>query len=357
MRILHVVYTPRYSGAEILVLRMAVVQVGQGHQVRVLSLNPCDPAFHPEVEAQERQGIHWHAPSEPLGKWARLKHLLHGTRAACPDVIFAHSMIPAVYMRCVSPGKTIPVLHSQSNFVERKLYWLERCLSLLTRGVISVSTTALSEYRTLFPRVRSTLVENGVVLADYAGRSTPIHHSLQSCRLLHVGRVSRVKRTHLAIELVAALHAMGVDAELDVAGIIEDDAYHAELVSLANQRGLASKVRFLGARSDVAQRLLHADCFVLPSANEAQCIALIEALAAGLPILASDIPGNRFAAEHPGVVLSAFDDMQACARSAMHLMALGGTHARDMSGFDVGAKAQRYIDFAIEALKASSPRG
>jgi glycosyltransferase involved in cell wall biosynthesis len=356
MRILHVVYTPRYSGAEILVLRMAAVQVRQGHQVQVLSLNPCDPAFHPEIEAQERQGIQWHVPGEPLGTWARLKHLWHGTRAACPDAVFAHSMIPALYMRCVSPAITIPVLHSQSNFVERKLYWLERCLSPLTRGVISVSATALREYQMLFPRVRSTLVENGVVLADYAGRSTRIHQSLSSCRLLHVGRVSRVKRTHLAIELVAALHEMSVDAELDVAGIIEDEAYHAELVSLANQRGLASKVRFLGARNDVALRLLQADCFVLPSANEAQCIALIEALAAGLPILASDIPGNRFAAAHPGVVLSDFRDMPACARSAMHLMSSGGMHVRDMSNFDVGAKAQQYIDFAVEALQASSTR-
>jgi glycosyltransferase involved in cell wall biosynthesis len=116
-------------------------------------------------------------------------------------------------------------------------------------------------------------------------------------------------------------------------------------------------VRFLGARSDVAHLLLRADCFVLPSANEAQCIALIEALAAGLPIIASDIPGNRFSAGHPGVFLSDFQDIQACARSAMHLMSLGCTHARDMRNFDVEAKAQQYIDFAIEAFKPSSTRG
>jgi L-malate glycosyltransferase len=205
MRILHVVYTPRYSGAEILVLRMASAQVMQGHDVQVMSLNPCDPVFYPEIGVQERQGIHWHSPHQPLGKWGRLNYLWHGTKAACPDVVFAHSMIPAIYMRCVSPGITIPVLHSQLNFGERKLYWLEKCLSPMTRGVISVSKAALKEYQRLFPRVKSALVENGVVLSAYAGRSTQMPPALTRCQLLHVGRVSRVKRTHLAIDLVAAL--------------------------------------------------------------------------------------------------------------------------------------------------------
>ncbi len=357
MKVLHVVYTPRYSGAEILVLRMAAAQVKQGHQVQVMSLNPSDPGFYPELEAQERLGIHWHMPSASLGKWRRMKYLWHGARAASPNVIFAHSMIPSLYMRCVSPRATIPVLHSQLNFVERKLFWLERFMSPFTRGVISVSEIALAEYRMQFPGVRSTLIENGVVLADYAGRSIKELNSIKRCRLLHVGRVSRVKRTHLIVELVAALHDIGIDADVDIAGMIEDEIYLAELRALADQLGVTSNVRFLGARQDIPQLLLGADCFVLPSANEAQCIALIEALAAGLPILASDIPGNQFALRYPGVLLSDFRDLPACAHSVLDLMDSGGMFTREVSAFDVRAKAQQYIDFASDTLKPSGKGG
>jgi glycosyltransferase involved in cell wall biosynthesis len=52
-------------------------------------------------------------------------------------------------------------------------------------------------------------------------------------------------------------------------------------------------VRFLGERPDVAQILTHLDCFWLASGYEGQSNALMEAMAAGIPVVATDIAGNR----------------------------------------------------------------
>lgn len=68
---------------------------------------------------------------------------------------------------------------------------------------------------------------------------------------------------------------------------------HARLAALAEKKGVAERVRFLGYREDVRELYAHADLFVFPSVQEGLPVALLEAMASGLPCLASDIRGNR----------------------------------------------------------------
>jgi glycosyltransferase involved in cell wall biosynthesis len=62
---------------------------------------------------------------------------------------------------------------------------------------------------------------------------------------------------------------------------------------MATASGIAHKVDFPGARGDIAQCLAKADLFVLPSREEGLSMSLLEAMAAGIPVVVSDIPGNR----------------------------------------------------------------
>lgn len=357
MKILHVVYTPRYSGAEILVLRMAEEQVRQGHQVQVVSMNPQEADFETEIDQQARLGVYWVCPLQALSNIARVLFLRRTKQNFAPDVVFAHSMIPSFYMRLVAPRQTIVVLHSQRNHSERKFRWMESLFRPFTRGVICVSPTALRDYQALMPTVRSCCIENGIALASFQVRPAvrPAELGLD-IRLLHVGRVSRVKRTHLVVQLVAALRSASVSVRADIVGMFEDQDYHRELQTLIESEGLADYVRFLGARDDIPTLLARADCFVLPSASEAQCIALIEALASGVPVLASDIPGNTFAAAHAGVALDAFHDLVACASAVRSLVGAAWRHERDMQSFDIGSKSRDYLVFACEALGVNTPQ-
>lgn len=76
-----------------------------------------------------------------------------------------------------------------------------------------------------------------------------------------------------------------------------DDGIGASLTDRAQQADLSDRIRFLGERSDVHELLLASDIFVLPSHEEGFSNAILEAMAAELPIVATDVGGNSEAVE------------------------------------------------------------
>ncbi len=106
-----------------------------------------------------------------------------------------------------------------------------------------------------------------------------------------VGTVGRLTEAKVPLDLVrvaARIHAEREDVHFVWvgAGSLEPAAR-----ALASQLGLDSHFHFLGERRDVPQILHALDCFVLPSRWEGFPIVLLEAMAAGLPVVATDIPG------------------------------------------------------------------
>lgn len=112
-------------------------------------------------------------------------------------------------------------------------------------------------------------------------------------RLLFVGRVHPEKNLGIVLQQLATLDpAIRGRFELQVAG---DGAQRPELESLAARLGLAAQVRWLGWQPKEAVPALYraADALVNPSQYEGMPNAVLEAMATGLPIFASDVPGNR----------------------------------------------------------------
>ncbi|WP_135303785.1 glycosyltransferase [Haloarcula amylovorans] len=105
--------------------------------------------------------------------------------------------------------------------------------------------------------------------------------------LLNVGRYVPVKRQRDAIQVVAQAD---FDATLLVVG---DGPLKAELRSLASQLGVADRVHVTGRVPNVAPYYAVSDAFVAPSRGEGLPITLLEAMAAELPVVATDIPGIR----------------------------------------------------------------
>ncbi|HJA25885.1 MAG TPA: glycosyltransferase family 1 protein [Candidatus Fournierella merdigallinarum] len=100
----------------------------------------------------------------------------------------------------------------------------------------------------------------------------------------HVGRFTAQKNHAFLLEVFAALHALRPDSALVLAGTgpLQEQAARA-----AAGLGLEQAVRFLGAREDVPDLLSAFDCFVFPSLHEGLPVTLVEAQAAGLPVVAS----------------------------------------------------------------------
>ncbi len=113
-----------------------------------------------------------------------------------------------------------------------------------------------------------------------------------------VGNIRRVKGHDLLIKAAAQVRRTFPNAHFTIAGEVLEPDYFAELETLVTSLHLAGHVRFVGKISDLAAHLGGSDVFVLPSRSEGFSNALVEAMASGLPVVATAVGGNAEAIEH-----------------------------------------------------------
>jgi glycosyltransferase involved in cell wall biosynthesis len=106
-------------------------------------------------------------------------------------------------------------------------------------------------------------------------------------RFIMIGRLEPQKGQETVIR---ALQHVPPPWRLDIVGT---GSLHREFKELVEQLGLASRVYFLGARDDVPELLAGSDLFLFPSRWEGMGLACVEAMAAGVPVLTSDLPALR----------------------------------------------------------------
>ena len=134
----------------------------------------------------------------------------------------------------------------------------------------------------------------------------------QGTRLVSVGRLSREKGHDVLLRALADLRSRGVAVTLRVVG---DGPERAALDSLAENLGLADAVEFAGALppGQLPDAYAHADAFVLPSRREGFGVALVEAMATGLPVVATRSGGPSDIVSPSDGILVAPDDPGALA--------------------------------------------
>lgn len=352
MRILHIVHTPRHSGAEMLVADLCKEHLQGAHISAVAALAPPDPGFDGVVSAQESLGIRWLSPRAKLSRSERVRWLFRVSRDFEPHWIFAHSVIPALYARLVFP-RVITVLHDASQHDYRSLYfrWPEYLLRGRTQGVIAVTEKAAENYSKYFADRKTKVIPNGIKLVDASSDRRPCENSssrLQSTSeiVLQVGRVSRVKRQHLTIRAFAEVVKIKPRAQLLLAGLIEDDSYAAHLRDLITELGLIGSAHILGPRSDVDDLLRASSLFVMPSEHEAHSVALLEALSSGIEIITSRISAFEFASELPGVTTVDVEQVEQYAKMMLAVLGCRARHQRNLEQYTIANTAKSYIEFA-----------
>jgi glycosyltransferase involved in cell wall biosynthesis len=195
------------------------------------------------------------------------------------------------------------------------------------------------------PRARYRVVPNVVDTAVFhppAARPPPSG----PLRLLNVAALAEKKRHADLLEALARLRGQGTDAVLDLVG---DGELAAPLRAHAERLGLADAVRFHGALApaEVAERMRAADLFVLPSRFENLPVVLLEAMASGLPVVATDVGGVREIVDERMGVLVAPDDPERLAA------AIADVAAR-LDAFDPAALAERARRaYGLEAIGAT----
>jgi glycosyltransferase involved in cell wall biosynthesis len=158
------------------------------------------------------------------------------------------------------------------------------------------------------------VIPNGVDLARFALPREPVRG-----RILMVGRLAPPKRPDLALRALARARERIQEAELWVVG---DGPLRADAERLAGELGVAEGVRFLGHREDVPELLAGADCALLASDYEGCPLSVVEAMAAGVAVAATDAGGTGELVR-PGKTgaLSAKDDANGLAQALEQVLA------------------------------------
>jgi glycosyltransferase involved in cell wall biosynthesis len=164
--------------------------------------------------------------------------------------------------------------------------------------------------------------------------------------VLFVGRLVKEK----GLDRLLTVWASVPDHEQMALVIVGDGPLRKTLESRTRDLRLFPSVRFLGHQVEVAAFYCAADVFVLPSVTEGMSNALLEAMAAGLPVVASNVGGNKDVIRHQqSGFLVDWDDTRLCARMLTTLCSdgelrqrIGDAARRQMRDFAMGAVAERY---------------
>lgn len=357
MRVFHLVLAPRLSGAEVLAKDLAIDQSAEGMAVCMASLLPSHAEFVPLQDELQRHGVQCWFPPRRRRVAGKLWDLFLAVRRFRPDVIFAHATIPSFYARALPLRvPVVYVMHSATNDFERPLFRrVEHILSGRARAVIGVSQQGVTDYaQAIGPHPSMTVVPNGVDLARFAFTDR-VERSGRAPQVVQIGRYASVKNQLLTVRAFNEVLKQVEDARLMLYGVVEDPAYQREVIDLVDALGLADHVVVAGPRTDVATVLSESNVFAMPSRSEAHSVAFLEALASGIPIVASKIPSFAFANGFPCVQLVDTDDVQCYADAVV--VALGQARARrPLTGLTLRDTAARYRAIAHQVCLAVPAR-
>ena len=142
---------------------------------------------------------------------------------------------------------------------------------------------------------RVQTIYNGLDLADWHAISQL--ERKDGAHVTTVGNIRRVKGHDVFIKAAALVTAQLPNASFSIAGDVLEPEYFAELQELVRSLKLSERFHFTGGVASLRDHLSAADVFVLPSRSEGFSNAIVEAMAASLPVVATDVGGNAEAVQ------------------------------------------------------------
>ncbi len=272
-----------------------------------------EDATRENVARLEKAGVRWRPlPAltrsiNPIKDLAALRQLLAWFREERPDIVHTHTSKAGALGRLAARLAGVPVVvHTPHGHVfyghfSRLTSWiflqLERLLAERTTWMIALTEAERDEHlaRGVGRADRFAVVPSGIDLVrfrqagDRVGRRPEGFNCPPDAIVVgSVGWLTPVKGHRVLLEAVALLRREWPRLHLAIVG---GGPLREDLEQLARARGMADAVRLLGVRTDVPDCLAGMDIFVQPSLNEGMGRALIEAMAAGRPVIASRVGG------------------------------------------------------------------
>ncbi|WP_441291320.1 glycosyltransferase [Sorangium sp. KYC3313] len=296
LAIAHVVSSFQTGGAEQVVVDLAASQRAAGHDVLAVAI--AEDPDGPRAEQLRRRGVEVHlvpkCPGFDAALTARLAALF-ATKGV--TLVHAHNHLSLVYAAPAGWLHRVPVIHTKHGVSQdmQGRSWLLRAASAFVDAHVAVSqpTAAVVLGRREVDPPKLHVVVNGIDLSRFApdpAARARVRADLAIPRdawvVGSVGRLSPVKNHALLVR--AAATSLPRNGRVLLVG---EGAERGRLDALARELGVSERVLFTGERHDVPALLAAFDVFALPSLSEGLPLALLEAMTAGLPVVATDVGG------------------------------------------------------------------
>jgi len=284
MKIMHIVLNLNIGGLENLVCDMAQVQ-SQKNETIVCSLEP-EEISNRIIKDNGFRVMYLHR--RPGKDFRLLFELIRLLKNEKPDVVHAHNRVPLIYGALARFFTKMPVLihtrHGEEILHKPGFLW-DRY-----NYIVAISHSAkdmlLSHNHIDSKKVR--VIHNGIDINRFANR---VFGSRKDGKFV-IGVVARLDPFKDIFNLIEAFKKVSANFSNAELWIVGDGPLKDSLKLKVKDLRLENSVKFLGWRSDIASINSQMDIFTLPSLTEGISIALLEAMACRLPVVATNVGGN-----------------------------------------------------------------
>lgn len=302
MKILHVITSLRTGGAEKLMVDLLPRLKKKGHEADLLLFDGVDTPFR---RAAEQAGVKVMDLGTGGSVYSPVKLIKLLPYLKRYDIVHTHNTAPQLFAAIGSVLCSVVLCTTEHTTSNRRRDWkwyaaIDRWMYSRYRKVVCISDKTEENLRMFINSAdkKFITVNNGIDVNEYSAATPAVLDKSGNCSTV-VMQVAGFRYQKDQDTVIRALALLPESVHLYLAG---DGERRPELEKLVAELNIADRVHFAGIRTDVPAMLAAADIVVMSSHWEGFGLAAVEGMAAGKPVIASDVDGLREVVQGAGVL-------------------------------------------------------